>query len=51
MLDTLFSLMDSYKFECKFDLALDYAKQHTELNIQIYKRTNRCSAYAFMLEA
>lgn len=50
-LDVLFTLHNLHKINNDYVKALSFAKEHTQLNLQIYKREHKCYAYALMLEA
>ena len=50
-IDVLFTIHNLYKIEGNFSEALVYAKQHTAVNEQIYKKSHKCYAYALLLEA
>lgn len=50
-LDVLFNLHNLHRLGKKYDKALFYAKEHTKINLEIFKREHKCYAYALMLEA
>lgn len=50
-LDVLFNLHNLHRLGKKYDKALFYAKEHTKINLEIFKKEHKCYAYALMLEA
>lgn len=50
-IDVLFTLHNLHKIEGQYAEALTYAKEHTSINAQIYKKKHKCYAYALLLEA
>ena len=50
-LDVVFNLHNLHRLSKKYDKALTYAKEHTKINLEIYKKEHKCYAYALMLEA
>jgi hypothetical protein len=50
-IDVLFTLHNLYKIQVNYPEALIYAKEHTKVNAEIYKKNHKCYAYALLLEA
>lgn len=50
-IDLYFTIHNLYKIEQNYPEALNYAKEHTKLNLEIYKSKHKSYAYALMLEA
>lgn len=50
-LDVIFNLHNLHRLAKKYDKALFYAKEHTKINLEIFKKEHKCYAYALMLEA
>ena len=49
-LDCLFNLHNLHKLQYKYEEALGFAHQYSELNLQLHKRNHKSYAYALMLE-
>lgn len=49
-LDTYFTLLNLYQGSADFENAHYYAKEHTRVTQEVYKKEHKCYAYALFLE-
>jgi len=49
-LDTCFTLLNLYQGSSDFENAQYYAKEHTRVTVEVYKKEHKCYAYALFLE-